>query len=431
MKIKIFLAITSFLVAMSARAEWAEHDLQARWCGGNGFEDCHPGSTSFQHRHAHDDSHRSRHKRHHRRNHRRNIPICHVGRDGVHLIKVSRAKLRRHTSHGDSPPRTWFPDDDGDGFGTAEGAIQACEAPLGFVDNSDDNCPAISNEEQFDSDADGKGDTCDVVIVNAATVPGPALRHTASTAQPMSEFALGSIKNNSDLPQTWSLTQDLSREPFVGTQALPPNFLMLEIDSGVLQPGESVALRAILMNLDNLEPGRYYTAFSISVDGDNPISEIVWFIIGRLFPSDCDYRIVLAQVCVDDLENEPDDVAEIKPAAVTANGDATSWSGKVPDGACTDPDGDDGLPKEITNLTVRRGSTVGVRVSASVVEEDLQFNDTGSDEDVLLVSCDTSGTGQPSSVTLSFGIFDSNPLFFANTGQDGTVDVTIAAQPIQ
>ncbi|HSG98451.1 MAG TPA: thrombospondin type 3 repeat-containing protein, partial [candidate division Zixibacteria bacterium] len=60
----------------------------------------------------------------------------------------------------DAPP-TWFADVDGDGFGDSLVSITQCTAPLGYVANGTDNCPAVTNPDQQDSDGDGIGDLCD------------------------------------------------------------------------------------------------------------------------------------------------------------------------------------------------------------------------------------------------------------------------------
>ncbi|MBL9148784.1 MAG: hypothetical protein JNM94_08845 [Phycisphaerae bacterium] len=64
-----------------------------------------------------------------------------------------------------SAPQTWYADTDGDGAGDPATSVVACVAPVGFVGNSDDGCPADSNKVApgqcgcgvVDEDTDGDG----------------------------------------------------------------------------------------------------------------------------------------------------------------------------------------------------------------------------------------------------------------------------------
>jgi hypothetical protein len=67
----------------------------------------------------------------------------------------------------ESPPNAdfWFPDNDGDGYGTVIGAVRSCEMPSGFVDNSedcDDDDPLHSPETT--EVCDGIDNDCDELI---------------------------------------------------------------------------------------------------------------------------------------------------------------------------------------------------------------------------------------------------------------------------
>jgi uncharacterized repeat protein (TIGR03803 family) len=58
-------------------------------------------------------------------------------------------------------PVTYYKDQDGDGFGDPNQTITQCILPSGYVTNSSDNCPSVSNRDQKDFDRDRQGDACD------------------------------------------------------------------------------------------------------------------------------------------------------------------------------------------------------------------------------------------------------------------------------
>ena len=61
---------------------------------------------------------------------------------------------------------TFYSDADNDGFGDPNVFIEACEAPPGYVDNRQDNCPNTTSSDLTDTDGDGIGDLCDDDIDN-------------------------------------------------------------------------------------------------------------------------------------------------------------------------------------------------------------------------------------------------------------------------
>ncbi len=66
------------------------------------------------------------------------------------------------TAPPDCTPLTWYPDDDGDGWGADDGAVEACEAPSGFVDQGgdcDDDEPEVHPEAE--ELCNGRDDDCD------------------------------------------------------------------------------------------------------------------------------------------------------------------------------------------------------------------------------------------------------------------------------
>ncbi len=73
---------------------------------------------------------------------------------------------------------TWYPDNDGDGYGVPAPALDSCEAPSGHVanfDDCDDNDPLahLITDWVVDGDGDGVGDG--PVVGNGCTMPYPGL----------------------------------------------------------------------------------------------------------------------------------------------------------------------------------------------------------------------------------------------------------------
>ena len=64
-------------------------------------------------------------------------------------------------ANADQELRSFYADADGDGLGDPAAPLTSCYAPAGYVENADDNCPAVPSGNTVDSDGDGLGDACD------------------------------------------------------------------------------------------------------------------------------------------------------------------------------------------------------------------------------------------------------------------------------
>lgn len=96
------------------------------------------------------------------------MDICHIAQGSGDIIRISVAEPAwpAHEAHGDYEVITWYADADGDGFGDADVAVQACEQPEGYIENDGDcddgdadrNPEAVEVCNGLDDDCDGEVD---------------------------------------------------------------------------------------------------------------------------------------------------------------------------------------------------------------------------------------------------------------------------------
>lgn len=93
------------------------------------------------------------------------VSICHysAGEDHFHVITISdRAVAAHFANHGDTYPGTYYADDDGDGYGDAEGSTDPCPNEGFVVDTSDcDDTNAAISPASAEVVDDGLDNDCD------------------------------------------------------------------------------------------------------------------------------------------------------------------------------------------------------------------------------------------------------------------------------
>lgn len=104
------------------------------------------------------------------------VEVCHpLGNGGFISIFVNANAVPAHLAQGGWLPTTYYADTDGDGFGDPDVTAEGCEAPDGFVDNSDD-CDDSDPALALDCDSTSFGScldateitTCDVDLATGA-----------------------------------------------------------------------------------------------------------------------------------------------------------------------------------------------------------------------------------------------------------------------
>jgi hypothetical protein len=84
-------------------------------------------------------------------------------RRGQRALQPDRRRLRRRELDEDVVDLTWYPDGDGDGFGTASNPVVDCDQPVGHVlaaGDCDDVSPVV-NPGEAEQEADGLDSNCD------------------------------------------------------------------------------------------------------------------------------------------------------------------------------------------------------------------------------------------------------------------------------
>lgn len=293
------------------------------------------------------------------------------------------------------------PDTAGPGMEPELAEVQG--AALGDVDDdtipdAEDNCPRVSNVEQFDSNQNGRGDACDFNLIPfRPTQEGIRVSVGPSRYERMVPLAV--MLNNSGMARDFTVQ---SNRPWL--QVAP---------GGTVQAGARHTALARLIPA-GLPLGTHRASVSISVGGVISVVDIIINIFNST-PDTCEWVVSLYAAEVTEGQGVFEGKLEVQITG-SANGDSAVYPR---------PTGHDKLAvgesvlleKEITRVTLPDdGSIVPINVGLSVNEEDGGFlgaDDSGSGSVMLEMQCDTA----PVYVSKTIGL-----------GGSGKVSVTVEAR---
>jgi hypothetical protein len=323
------------------------------------------------------------------------------------LLVVAQGCVVAGSSVGDDPAETQP--------GTDEPPVVACfvdetlDADGDCVEQAIDNCPTVSNGEQFDSDEDGVGDACDLLVV----VPEGDL--TVNTWDGYSDHVLAELDNNADAPVAWSVSVV---EPKQGA-ALAADRITLGADGGSLDPTERVDINPRFYTF-GLEPGRYHAAFELEIGGElRHIDEVVEVVAQDVDEAYCVYDIWLDELYVDRGQGAPEGDLELRIVTTVAD-DTRAYPGKLSHTTLAE---DEVVFANVAvgQITVPAGQAASHEIGVSVLDLDTDGHDQGRRPAKLSLACNAGiGEAVVRSVTVELP---------SGAGASALVDVTIAAYP--
>lgn len=254
-------------------------------------------------------------------------------------------------------------------------ADPGADLDLDGVADADDNCPETMNGEQFDADADGAGDACDL------TVRFDDDAHDLVDADDMTEsaVAVAEIANFTAEPQRYAVWTDSAE-------------LSPELEQGVVEPGE---IRTIYLNADarGVDPGAWLGA-GVEIETEEGVAqgEASAEVLPPPPPATCTYTIKRDYVKCTDGEGGTDPALELDPVEFSAylagvRRGNSSYSGTLKKGAANNTD------VSLFSYSVTAGNSVTVDWEVDATEkDDWDSDDTGSGSGTLTFTCSGSGS---------------------------------------
>jgi hypothetical protein len=255
------------------------------------------------------------------------------------------------------------------------------------IPDAQDNCPAVVNPEQHDSNDDGAGDDCDFSLVPLGSAEEPLVVHVRAGGEGKL-MPVAILANGGAGPVAWQATSDR------GFAQVPAQ--------GVVSPGQRHLL-PMQLNTAQLSPGNHQVHVTARYNQATVIIVIIVVVDALSAAPNCTFDVSMHQARVTEGQGIGEGKLELRITG-HANGDTSVWPSSSGSDQMKDGGPWETIDKQITTITIPVGTVQTISVDADVLELDsgtLGNDDFGTAGGTMTLEC---GTG-PLFKTLTVSLF--------------------------